>query len=147
MIFSIILIIFFLVSAFIAINYFLDLKKCVQIGNFINDFNGEVNRAWNSEKYVNEFKTNLPNNLKYVCFVNFSNTLSFNIPSEIYEDISLYEFENANMFFYPSINACDTPYIFIEHIQFNNPKCIEIKNGEITINIEKNRRESLVNIE
>ena len=48
MIFSIILIAFFIVIAFIGIRYILNWQKQTQIGLFLRDLQEEVNDAWNS---------------------------------------------------------------------------------------------------
>jgi len=61
-IFSIILIVFILVVAGIAINHFLGLKKCTQLGLFIEDFaneGGDIDKAWNSQRFTDEASYNV----------------------------------------------------------------------------------------
>ncbi len=152
-IFSIILIVFILVVAGIAINHFLELKKCTQIGLFIEDMQEDVDKAWNSQKFIDEITYILPSNLDYVCFANLSNPFKGgNIESEVYSDISIYELSNGNMFFYPRKNACNMPYINVKHIDINkitesrNPYCIPIEKSKVSIKIEKGFNEGLVRL-
>jgi len=151
--FSIILIIFFIVIAFIAIRHFLGLRDCTQIGLFIEDLQTDVDRAWGSQSSSFEFSGSLPSNLDYVCFANLSNSFKGgNIESKVYSDISIYQYADANLFFYPRENACDMPYHKIKHINvkriigLKNPYCIEIKNGNVVIDIEKEFGEGLVGL-
>lgn len=150
-IFSIIIIIFILVVMGIAINYFLDMKKCTQIGLFTSDLQSDIDKAWSSQKSGFEFKGSLPTNIEYVCFANLSNSLKGeSLESEIYSDISVYKSSDGTMFFYPRENACNMPYINVKHISLEkitetkNPYCIKVENGEITIQIEKDFNDALV---
>ena len=151
-IFSIILIVFILVVAGIAIKHFLNLKKCAQVGMFIDDLNGDVGDAWRSTKSTNDFDYILPSALDYVCFANLSNNPKGSYDEKVYSDISIYQHANANMFFYPRENACDMPYVNVEHLDIEkitnskNPYCFEIKNGKVIINVEMEFRGGLVNL-
>jgi len=150
-IFSIFLIIFFVFIAFLVIKYFLGFQKCTQISLFVNDLQNEIDSAWNSEKSEFNFNTNLPSNIKQVCFANLSNPKS-NSNQEIYQDMIFYKETNANLFFYPSINACDIPYHNIKNINLEeitknqNPYCIEVVKGKILLKIQKDRGDYLVKI-
>ena len=149
MIFSIILIIFFIVTAIMVVNYFLDMKKCAQIGLFINDLENEVERAKDSEKASFEFDASLPSNLEFVCFADLSVSLD---SGTVADEISFYEYENANMFFYPMKNACDMPYYNLKYIDIGkitgdeNPYCVPVENGKISIDINKEYRNALVGL-
>lgn len=155
-IFSIILIVFILVVAGIAVNHFLGLKKCTQIGLFIEDFaeeGGDIDTAWNSQKFIDEIDYALPSNLDYVCFANLSNSIKGgSIESKVYSDISIYKFANGNMFFYPREKACNMPYVTVKHIDINkiteskNPYCIPVEDGKIRIKIEKGFNEEFVRL-
>ena len=152
-IFSIILIIFILVVAGIAINHFLGLRDCAQIGMFIEDLQKDIDDAWSSQQFSDDdAEYILPGNIEYVCFANLSNSRSSgDLENMIYSDISLYENSNGNMFFYPRENACDMPYINMKHIDLNkitelkNPKCFE-NDEKIVIEIEKGFTDALVNL-
>ncbi len=157
-IFSIIIIVFILVVAGIAINHFLKLRKCAQVGMFIDDLQKDIDKAWNSQKSNFPFPNNpnlvvLPSNLEYVCFANFSNSVKGgSLEREIYDDISIYKYTNANLFFYPREKACNMPYIHIKHIdiekitELRNPYCVKVKKGKIVIKIEKGFNEALVSL-
>ncbi len=150
-IFSIILIVFFIVVAGIVIKSFLDTKKCAELGIFIDRFDSEVKKTWNSQSFSGEFKGNLPGSISYVCFGNLSNSIKGKFEKQGY-DISLYEGRIANTFFYPVNKACEMPFNQINHLdieritKINNPNCVLIDNGRIKINIEKNLNDRLVNI-
>ena len=153
MIFSILLIIFFVVVAFIAIKAFLDTKSCAQIGIFYSDFQDDVDKAWNSQKSDFEFKGNLPSGLDYVCFANLDKSVKgSDEEKKVYTEISIYREANANMFFYPREKACNMPYQKAKHIDLNktteskNPYCISVKDGSVTIKISKDFNEALVKL-
>lgn len=155
MIFSLFLIVFFIVIAFIAIDYFLDLRDCTQIGLFVQDLKEEVNQAYNSPKYGGEgyeFVRPLPQGLEYICFSNLSMPLRGELVStDIGNEISDYDQKN-NLFLYPKKKSCGIPYHRLRNINLNkitsvrNPRCIEIKDGKISLNIEKSLTEGLVGI-
>ncbi len=152
-IFSILLIIFFIVIAFIAIRHFLDLRNCTQIGLFIEDLQADVDKAWGSQSSSFEFSGRLPGSLDYVCFANLSNSVSDgSLEETVYNEISIYEYTNSNLFFYPREKACDIPYYNIKHIDIRgitdlkNPYCIKIDGGEIVIGIEKEFGKALVGL-
>lgn len=148
-IFSLLLIVFFIVVAFIAINAFLKTKKCAEVGLFVDDFQTEIQRAWNSQKDNFEFKRSFPSNIDYVCFANLSNGLK-GPNTDIGDELGIYEVKNANMFFYPIGNACGMPYIIVKHLDVDkinvleNPYCIKVENGLIKIRVEKGFNERLV---
>jgi len=149
-IFSIIIIIFILVVAGIAINHFLNLKKCAQVGMFIDDFQADVDSAWNSQSSSFEFSGSLPGSLDYVCFANLSE--STNAHPDIVNDIDIYRQADANLFFYPRQNACDMPYHGIKHLDLEkitetkNPYCIAVDDGKVVIKSDKGFNEALVGL-
>ncbi len=151
-IFSIIIIIFILVVAGIAVNHFLGLKKCTQIGLFLEDLEKNINKAWNSQSSSFEFSSTLPGNLDYICFANLSDVPKGVYSKEIYSDISLYAGADANLFFYPRENACNMPYINIKHIDIkkitkeSNPYCVAVEKGKVAIKIDKGFNDALVNL-
>ena len=153
MIFSIILIVFILVVAGIAINAFLNTQKCAQIGLFIEDLQKDVDSAWNSEKSSLSAGYNLPLGLNYVCFANLSEGVSGGtLERDIYNEISLYKLSEGNMFFYPRTKSCNMPYINLKHIDISgitssrNPYCFEVKEGKVSIKIEKGFNQALVGL-
>lgn len=150
-IFSILLIVFFILIAFIAINAFLKTKDCAQIGIFINNFETEINKAWDSQKDSFEFRERIPSKLDYVCFAN----LSKRIKGEwdyVGEKISIYKGAQATLFFYPPGKACEIPYKNVRHLNIegvtdsDNPYCIKIEDGVAKIRIEKGFNDALVSV-
>ena len=153
MIFSILLIIFFVVIAFIAIKSFLDTKNCAQVGIFSDNLQKDIDKAWNSQKSDFEFKATLPSGLEYVCFADLTKSnKGSEIDKKIYTDMSIYEESNANMFLYPREKSCNMPYYTIKHINLNqttesrNPYCIAVKDGGINIKVSKDFNEALVKV-
>jgi hypothetical protein len=155
MIFSIILIVFFIVAAFIAIRAFLDFKKCTQLGMFVRDFQSEIEKTWNSPGGGFLFESNLPSSIEFVCFANLSeNSRGGEENEQIYRKIEVYSGEDSNLFFYPTEKACDNPDNKIKHLNIKeitraeNPYCIAVKGGKISIQIEKelNEESGLVRI-
>ena len=150
-IFSVILIVFILVVAGIAIRHFLNLKKCAQIGMFIDGLQEDIDKAWAGQKSDFTFSGQLPGDIEYICFANLSDSLrGGEIESKVYTDISVYSQSNGNLFFYPRENSCDIPYVNMKHIDIQkitssrNPYCFEIKEGKIEINIDKEFNDALV---
>ncbi|MEK6936057.1 MAG: hypothetical protein AABW67_04670 [Nanoarchaeota archaeon] len=153
MIFSILLIIFFIVIAFIAIKSFLSTKDCAQVGIFSDNLQKDIDKAWNSQKSNFEFKATLPLGLEYICFADLLKPdKGSEIDKKIYTEMSIYEQSNANMFLYPREKTCNMPYYTIKHINLNktiesrNPYCIAVKDGSIIIQITKDFNEALVKI-
>ncbi len=149
MIFSIILIVFFLAAAFIGIKYFLNIQKCANIGLFISDFQDEVDRAWNTQESSFVFKTNLPSEITYVCFANLSMPFSGNsAEKDIFSALKKYPDYSDNLFFYPRDSACETPVTYIKHLNMTgmrNPYCIA-SSGNIEIKISKSFYDALVKV-
>jgi len=150
-IFSILLIIFFIIIAFIAIKAFLGTKDCTQVGIFLSDFEEEVTNTWNSQENSFLFKRTLPTKVEFVCFAD----LDKNPKGEyeyVYNEISIYKGNNANLFFYPKSSACKLPYKSVKHLDIEsitssaNPKCFPVEKGVVKINIEKDFNERLVRV-
>ena len=134
MIFSIILIIFFLVFAFFGIRQFLDVQETINVEQFKNDFQEDVDQMWRSSRGSTEKIYSLPNEITGVCF----------------EDDSF-----ENMYFVPREFGGE----FIEHIDIGKTLdlkvnsdartgrlCFENTDGKIKIFLEKDFGENLVTI-
>ena len=63
MIFSILLIIFFIATAFIAIKFFLGIQTKSQVGFFLNDLQGELDKAWERQEGSFYFNGSLPSGI------------------------------------------------------------------------------------
>lgn len=152
MIFSIILIIVFLVFAFYAIKTFLKIQYTAQAGKFISDLRSDIDRVWKSTESSEEKEYALPKKIDYVCFVDFSvsatgeNAYLYDELKKIYYDIS------DNMMFYPALGSSTTDSTKIESINLEeitedeNPFCIENVRGKIELTLVKEIGEALVRI-
>jgi len=129
LIFSIFLIVLFIIIAFIAINHFLDIGRCSEVGRFYEDLQSEVNSALSQQLTETEFEINLPSGINKICFSNLSSTIS-NL--EDYEIIKNYYVYEANLFLIPPEKACNMPYKLISHINISeittnkNPYCVDV---------------------
>lgn len=154
MIFSIILIIFFVIVAFMVIRAFLETQKCAQIGFFVEDLQSEIKKTWNSQYGDLDYdKGKLPSKIRYVCFADFSKSISATGEiRDIGEELSVHEGKTANMFLYPQESTCNMVYHQIDHIDIDeitdskNPYCIPVDNGKTNIHIELGFNERLVTI-
>ncbi len=141
-IFSIFLIIAFLVVAFFAINYFLDIKRCANIGIFLDDFQKEIRDTWKSQKAEFVFTRSMPSKVEYVCFANLNkDSDASGKEKQIYEELQRNADYEHNFFLYPqkAADGCLSS-VYIEHInttELTNPYCFENKNSKINIQIKK----------
>jgi hypothetical protein len=147
MIFSIIIIIFIIATAFFAINYFLEFDNCSEIGLFYNDLQREVDKAWNSGRFEGQWppegqNIKLPSrnpSLEWICFGDLVTTSpNSNSPKDvelnnIFKDS--YSTSGENVFLHPQENACDAGLsrFKLEHIKTkdNNFFCIEVTKGKL----------------
>jgi len=156
MIFSILLIIFFIVAAWIAIKMFWNPNECAlsdqsQEGIFKSEFQGAINDAWNSEKTSRDFKISLPAKISHVCFLDMNKEPSGEF-EDFYNELSLYSEGENNLYLYPPKKAC-TGFraLAIQHINASeitknsNPHCIENKNNP-NLRLEKGFYDSLVKV-
>jgi len=151
MMFSLFLIVFFVIIAFIVINAFLKTQKCAQVGLFIEDFEIEIERAWNSQSQLRpDVKFTLPSGVSHVCFSNLSAPLVGGF-SDIGRVITRYDVRNT-MFLYPPEQTCDMARIVVRNLDLEvinsdmNPYCIMAEDGKVLITIEKkfNERNVLI---
>lgn len=149
MIFTIILIVFFIIVAIITIKSILSTQNCIKIGIFVNDLESEINAAWNQDTRTLEFKGNLPSGINKTCFANTTERFT-GIDRDLGIEIDIYP--DKNMFFFPSTKACDMAEHEIEHLDIdwitrsNNPYCIPVNKGKIFFMIEKESDDRLVKI-
>lgn len=129
MIFSIFLIVIFIVFAGFAINFFLDLGDTVNVGDFYNDFQDEIDNAWQSQSSSKIFEIDLPKKIELVCFADLNRDITGS--REVYREIEIYSFDDVNLFLYPPSNAEGLERKKMEHINLSeivktqNPKCFE----------------------
>ncbi len=148
MIFAIFLIVVFVVFAFMAVGYFLNLGEAAGIGMFYEDFQKAVTDAIRGQESDRDFNINLPGDIKKVCFANLSAVISN--PGEDYNAIRNYDVYDANVFLVPPEKAENMQWKKITGINIaritetKNPYCIDIDNG---LRIQKDFYDRLVMIE
>ena len=151
MIFSIILIIIFLVFAFYVIGKFLDMKGSVEAGKFIGSLQTDVDKMWKSSQgsYSNPDGYFLPTKVEAVCFADYLSDKRGK-DSDKYRTLKQSYDNEQNIFFYPvgsgqGLDSAKIEHLNIEKITENrNPFCIESSKGKISLTITKNFDDSLV---
>lgn len=128
-IFSIILMIVFIVFAFIAINYFLNMSKVTTTNLFYENLQNEINKVYASPSSEKEFSFELPLKVEMVCFFDFNKSATNEL--EKYKEVEMYEFTGENLFLFPqkampSLNKKTIENINISQITIDeNPFCIQ----------------------
>jgi hypothetical protein len=136
MIFAILLIVVFIVVAFIAIGSFLDIWRTSSVGTFYDDFEEVVDNAARGQFEESSFEIDLPAKIESVCFADLSAEIT-NSGAE-YEAIRNYDVYNANVFLVPPEYAENMQWKFIEHLDVGritvdeNPYCVAA-DGELKI--------------
>jgi len=150
MIFSIILIIIFIAFAIYGIMKFLELQRNVQIGQFLDEIQNDVDKIWKSSQgsQTNEYR--LPTKIKSICFADFYSSKK-GLDADKYNELKLSFYEFENLVFYPvgssEISAYNLKHINItETTKTNNPLCFENNKGKLILNIQMNPGDSLVTI-
>jgi len=150
-IFSIILIVFFIISAFIGIKAFLNYQKCAQIGLYKDDFQSEINTARNAFTAVTRFNQTLPTGIEYVCVVNTTDIVrnASNVEQSIMQYIQDSSFRvGDNLFFYaPDKDYC-TKWTTIKYVDLSshNPICTKVIHGIASFKIERKYEGNLVTL-
>ena len=133
MIFAIFLIVVFVVIAFIAVGYFLDLGESASVGLFYDELQGAVNDAVRGQESDKNFVINLPGDIERVCFADLSARISN--PGADYEAIRNYDVYDANVFLVPPEYAQGMQWKLIERInvtritKVKNPYCVDVDDG------------------
>ena len=142
MIFSILLIVFFIGFAFFAISKFINGGREVSVSLFVDDLNNAIDDMWRGTKGATPFSQSLPDKIEAVCFIDFNREA--NTREEAYYEFSLYEDTGWNMFFYPiGSSQVIQGYKFVNlnvtsTTARENPYCILNRDGKVSFSIEKN---------
>lgn len=154
MIFSIILIVFFLAFAIYVTINFLDIGKTASVGEFLNTFQNDIDKIWKGSQASQEKEYSLPKEIKKVCFVDFSSgeAGSKGPKKNLYSELEFSYHNSENMVFSPfgsaGIDSKEIKNIDIEKItEKENPYCIDNINGKLKLTIKKDFGEALVRIE
>lgn len=132
MIFSIFLIIAFIVFAFFAIQKFLATQQSLQYNQFLGDFQVDIDAMWKQPMASSEVSYALPNSIKQICFVNGCIGLGFDFNCAS---------SNDNLAFNSTKKIFDSHYfshLDIEGIIGSNEKlCFNTRDGRVYMNLEK----------
>jgi eight-cysteine-cluster-containing protein len=149
MIFSIILIIIFVAAAFYAIGKFLDLQKALQVGQFVDGVQFDVDKIWKSPQGSTEEEYSLPKNIQAVCFVDYDSPKTGS-NQDLYQTLKQVFYEYENMIFYPVGSGQGIDAVKIDHIDIAqitasaNPLCFDNVKGKVTMTLKMNSGDSLV---
>ena len=153
MIFSIILIIIFISFAFYAIQKFIGIQKSIQVGQFMDNLQDDVDNIWKGSGSISKSDGYiLPKKIEYACFVDYSSDEK-GTNREFYQKLKQVYFGDENLIFYPvgsgdGLDSKEIKHIDIARItQDENPFCIENVDGKIRLTIERDYKDELVVIE
>jgi len=148
MIFSIILIVIFLVFAFYAIKAFLKFQDSSTKGKFLDDLKSDVDRVWKAAESSQEKTYSLPSKIVSVCFVDFS-TSAIGRNAGIYSELKKAYYGAENLVLYPvgssEVESAQIKNIdLVEMTKDENPFCIESVKGKLKLTLAKNFNDALV---
>jgi len=166
-IFSIIIIVFIIATAFFAIKHFLGLNQCTQVGFFYSELQEEIEGAWASSpgsEYSDIYEGKLPasglfsSKIEYVCFGSLSPQVSGEYQNEQAAIIDYlgYDETDNNFFFYPPEKACGGDLSSFK-LKCRDGKtdcmqtsssffCVPNSDGKVSIKLEKLGTESMVTV-
>jgi hypothetical protein len=148
MIFAIILMIVFVVIAFIAVKSFLDIGKSSGVGMFYRELQDAVDDARRGQSSEAGFDIDLPSGIESVCFANLSAEVTN--PGAEYDAIKNYDVYDANTFLVPPEFSQNMQWKLINGINVTritsveNPYCVDVDDGLV---IKKGFYDKLVWIE
>ena len=151
MIFSIILIVIFIIFSFYAIQKFLGIQHVAQIGKFTDDLQADVDKIWRGSQGSQEQEYFLPNSVKYVCFTDYNSTKRGE-NRDFYDELDQNFYETENLFFYPLGSGEGFDSLNMKHIDIaettiaENPLCFENLKGKINLVIKKDFGEASATI-
>jgi hypothetical protein len=132
-IFAIFLIVVFVVIAFIAVGYFLDIGRSSGVGMFYREFQDAVDEAMGGQFSEAKFEIDLPDGVRQVCIANLSEPITN--PGPAYDAIRNYDVYVANTFLVPPEYAEGMEWKLIEHVDVekttieDNPYCVDVEAG------------------
>ena len=150
MIFSIILIVIFLVFAFYAIKTFLGISDSAKTAKFVNNLQADIDRVWKSAQSSQEQEYFLPSKIEYVCFVDFFISEKGE-KGHFYSELKRSYYGSENMVFYPfgssELGSREIKNIDLIEITLDeNPFCIQNTNGKAKLTLVKEFDDALVTI-
>jgi len=151
MIFSIFLIIIFLAFAIYGISKFLGFQRSIQVGQFTNNLQIDIDKMWSGTEGFASEEYNLPKKISEVCFMDISSPAQ-GAKALYYKELELVSGNTNNLFFYPIGSAEGLDAKVIEHIDIQkitseeNPFCITNTDGKVKMGIRMTLGDSLVTI-
>lgn len=153
MIFSIILIIFFVAFAFFAINKFVGIQKSIEVGQFSDELESVVNKMWQGSQGSQALELRLPKKIQLVCFGDYRIEAEARGQNEdLFDDLTIAFYENENLIFYPIGSGEGLDAINVEHLDIekmterDNPLCFKNEDGKVKMVVKKEFEEALVTI-
>jgi len=138
MIFSIILIIFFVAFAIYGIGKFLEVQRTAQVAKFKSDLQIDINKMWESTQGSQPVTYYIPKGIDQVCFKSRQNPRTL---------------KNENMYFTPD-DASQFEGYLLENLNIGNTikgqtggkLCIDVKSGKVSMTLRKDYNENQVTI-
>ena len=131
MIFSILLIIVFVVFAFYGIGKFMNFQKEIKYKQFEEDFQANIDKLWKGSFGSNEVEYYLPSEIRSICFID--------------DEFGNLEFKSTKQ--KRSRKELNLNHLDIEKtLGDSNALCIENIDNKVKFKIEKNYGEALVTI-
>jgi hypothetical protein len=151
MIFSIILIIIFIIFAFWAIQKFLGIQNSAEAGKFVGDLQADIDKIWKGSEGSQQQEYFIPSKVKYVCFADYiSDARGKNL--NFFKDLNPAFNGEENLFFFPIGSANGLDSVTLKHIDLgnttavDNPLCFDNIKGKVHLTIKKSFGEALVRI-
>jgi len=142
-IFSIIIIVAILATAFYVIRWWLEFQRCSEAGLFFKDLEKEVRDAYTStftDTGDKPFTRPLPGSVEKVCIADLENDIGSNEQEkEMLTEFKRYADSDSNVFLYPSKKICyEASSKFIEYLEEKEDiYCFEVRNGKVEIRIKR----------
>lgn len=152
MIFSILLIIFFLAFAFYGIKKFMSISDVAQLTQFKDKVQEDVNKLWKGSQGSQTVEYSLPSGIQKICFIDYSDPNPKGRNSLIYTELRNNFMEFENLFFYPKGSSEGLDSFELKHLNLEesvieeNPLCFDNEKGKVYFRIEKDFGESVVRI-
>jgi len=142
MIFSIILIVIFIATAFYAITKFLDIGNSAQITKSVDSLQSDIDKVWGGSQGNQEQEYFFPSKIDYLCFMDAAPGNGKGVNEEFFDELEFYSSNDENLFFYPpkssgNLNSKEMNHIdIVKTTETENPLCIENIKGKVTLSIK-----------
>lgn len=136
MIFSIILIVFFLIAAFQGIKFLLNYQKQLQLNLFVKDMQTKIDQAWKCG-YRCTLLFNQSINFDYACFIDFSSPIKGYTSSDklIYDKIKQDSYTASHNLYLYSEDKLES--FSLSHLKITkNPICFKSSKDKFSIKFE-----------